>query len=103
MEEPMRRPLPGGPRNGVERRVESEALEREWLTRFFSSLGQKRPGSDTLLARMRERRIVLLRKAMRRAVPGREAAGHEKGGAAEGGRRRSRRLPGTGIDLTRRT
>jgi len=54
--------------NGVDHRIEAETLEREWLSRFFSSFGPKQTDSDTLLARMRERRIVLLRKAMRRAA-----------------------------------
>jgi len=75
MEEPRPHSAPGAHQNGVERRIESEALEREWLTRFFSSLGQKPPGSDALLTRMRERRIVLIRKAMRRAALRKGAAG----------------------------
>jgi hypothetical protein len=55
-------------RNGVDRRIELETLEREWLSRFFSSLGRKQSDSDTLLRRMRERKIVLLRKGMRRSA-----------------------------------
>jgi hypothetical protein len=75
MDEMRRESSRGGGQNGVERRITSEALEREWLTRFFSSLGQKHAGSDALLARMRERRIAALRKAMRRAALRRGGAG----------------------------
>jgi len=53
----------GGRKNGVERRETSEALEREWLTRLFSSLGQERTGPEGLLARLRERRKIVLRRA----------------------------------------
>lgn len=51
-------------KNLVESRVISEAIEREWLTSLFSSLGQERAASDALLARMRERRTIVLRKAI---------------------------------------
>lgn len=64
MGEPWRDPARKGRKNHVDSRVWSEAIEREWLTGLFSSLGQDRAGSDALLARMRERRTIVLRKAI---------------------------------------
>lgn len=64
MGEPWRDPARKGRKNRVDSRVRSEAIEREWLTELFSSLGQERAGSDALLARMRERRTIVLRKAI---------------------------------------
>jgi hypothetical protein len=57
-------PARTGLKNLVESRVISEAIEREWLMDLLSSLGQERAGSDALLARMRERRTIALRKAI---------------------------------------
>ncbi len=64
-----------GQENGVDRRIESESVEREWLTGLFSSLGSDRAGSDALAARMRERRMARLRKALNRAALRRGADG----------------------------
>ncbi len=64
MGEPWRDPAQGGPKNGVDHRVRSEAVEREWLTSLFSSLGQERADSHALLARMRNRRRIGLRKTI---------------------------------------
>lgn len=57
-------PAREGRKNFVDSRVWSEAIEREWLTGLFSSVGQERAASDALLARMRERRTITLRKAI---------------------------------------
>jgi hypothetical protein len=56
-------PDSGARRNGVDYRVRSDAIEREWLTGLFSSVGQDRADAYALLARMRERRMMGLRKA----------------------------------------
>jgi hypothetical protein len=61
--------------NGVDFRVRSDAIEREWLIRLISSLDQERAGSEALLARMRERRTIALRNAippvtLRKETPG---------------------------------
>lgn len=63
MGERWRDPDPEGRKNGVDHRVTLEALEREWLTDLFSSLGRERADTDALLDRMRERRSMGLRKA----------------------------------------
>ena len=64
MGERLRDPDPEARRNGVDNRVRSEAVEREWLTGLFSSIGQDRADAYALLARMRERRTMGLRKAI---------------------------------------
>jgi len=46
----------------VDYRLSKEAIEREWLTGLFSSVGQEPAGSEALLLRMRERRTSALRK-----------------------------------------
>ena len=68
MEEPWRHSARRGQENGVDRRIKSETFEREWLTGLFSSLGRENAGSDNLAARIRERRMVRLRKALYRAA-----------------------------------
>jgi len=50
-------------KNGVEHRVASEAIEREWLTGLLSSVGQDRADAHALLARLRERQTKGLLKA----------------------------------------
>lgn len=50
-------------KNGVEDRVISDAIEREWLTGLFSSVGQEPADAGALLQRMRERRRIGLRRA----------------------------------------
>ncbi len=64
MGETWRDPDPGDRLNLVDHRVTLEAIEREWLTDLFSSLGRERADTDALLARMRERRRIGLRKAL---------------------------------------
>jgi len=53
----------GDGKNGVEHRVASEAIEREWLTGLFSSVGQDRADAYALLDRLRERQTMGLLKA----------------------------------------
>jgi hypothetical protein len=54
---------PEGWRNGVDYRIRSEEIEREWLTGLFSSVGQERADARALLARLRERRTIGFRRA----------------------------------------
>jgi hypothetical protein len=63
MGERWRDPDPKDWGNGVDFRVTSEAIEREWLTGLFSSVGQERADAYALLERLRERRTMGLRKA----------------------------------------
>lgn len=50
-------------------RLSKEAIEREWLTGLFSSVGREPAGPEALLLRMRERRTSALRNEISPSAP----------------------------------
>ena len=59
--------------NAVDHRVVSDAIEREWLTGLFTSVGQDRADAYALLRRLQDRRT------MGRPVAWRDGARSEPG------------------------